>query len=86
MFENIKNIYDNNNKQLLDIKKEYEFRININNIKSSYWISIISVIIAIGALALSIFFEYRNKNDKSIINIESKIEINNNAMKDKSFN
>lgn len=71
---------------MLDIKKEYEFRININNIKSSYWISIISVIIAIGALALSIFFEYRNKNDKSIINIESKIEINNNAMKDKSFN
>lgn len=70
---------------MLDIKKEYEFRININNIKSSYWISIISVIIAIGALALSIFFEYRNKS-QTIINIESKIEINNNAMKDKSFN
>ncbi|MBR4262107.1 MAG: hypothetical protein IKQ35_01935 [Bacilli bacterium] len=81
-FENIKNIYDDYNKQLLDIKKEYEFRININNIKSTFWISIISVIIAIGALGLSIFFEYRNKNDNSIKNIESKVEINNNEIKE----
>ena len=84
-FENIKNIYDDYNKQLLDLKKEYEFRININNIKSSFWISIISVIIAIGALGLSIFFEYRNKNDNSIKNIETKIEINNNEI-NKSIN
>ena len=84
-FENIKNIYDDYNKQLLDLKKEYEFRININNIKSSFWISIISVIIAIGALGLSIFFEYRNKNDNSIKNRETKIEINNNEI-NKSIN
>ena len=72
-FENIKKVYCNYNKQLLDLKKEYEFRININNIKSSFWISIISVIIAIGALVLSIFFENRDKNDNSINTIKSKI-------------
>lgn len=81
-FKNIKNIYDDYNKQLLDLKKEYEFRININNVKSSFWISIISVIIALGALGLNIFFEYRNKNDNSIKNIETKIEINNNEIEE----
>ena len=54
------------------IKKEYEFRTNINNIKSSYKLATISIIIAIIALVASIYFEYRNKpvnSNETIINI-----------------
>ena len=65
-FENIKKLYNEYNSQLNEIRKEYEFRTNINNIKSTYILSIISTIIAIIALLSSIFFEYR-KNEKSII-------------------
>lgn len=76
-FENIKNTYNDYNRQFLDLKKEYEFRININNIKSSFWISIISLLIAMLAVALSIYFEYRDKINNPTRNIESKIKINN---------
>lgn len=65
-FENIKKLYNEYNDQLNEIKKEYEFRTSINNIKSTYILSIISTIIAIIALLSSIFFEYR-KSEKSII-------------------
>ena len=58
-------MYVEHNEQLDEIKKEYEFRTNINNIKSTYILSIISVIIAVIALLSSVFFEYR-KNDKNI--------------------
>ncbi len=64
-FEHIKKLYVEHNEQLDEIKKEYEFRTNINNIKSTYILSIISVIIAVIALLSSVFFEYR-KNDKNI--------------------
>lgn len=64
-FEHIKKLYVEHNEQLDEIKKEYEFRTNINNIKSTYILSIISVIIAVIALLSSLFFEYR-KNDKNI--------------------
>ena len=75
-------MYNDYNKQLNELKKEYEFRTNINNIKSSYFLSLISIGIALLALGLSIFFEYRNKNDNSIKNIETKIEINNNEIEE----
>lgn len=81
-FKHIKEMYEDYNKQLDELKKEYEFRTNINNIKSSYFLSLISIGIALLALGLSIFFEYRNKNDNSIKNIETKIEINNNEIKE----
>ena len=58
-------MYVEHNEQLDEIKKEYEFRTSINNIKSTYILSIISVIIAVIALLSSVFFEYR-KNDKNI--------------------
>ena len=64
-FEHIKELYVEYNEQLDEIKKEYEFRTSINNIKSTYILSTISVIIAIIALISSVFFEYR-KNDKNI--------------------
>ena len=81
-FKHIKEMYEGYNKQLDELKKEYEFRTNINNIKSSYFLSLISIGIALLALGLSIFFEYRNKNDNSIKNIETKVEINNNEIKE----
>ena len=81
-FKHIKKMYKDYNKQLNELKKEYEFRTNINNIKSSYFLSLISIGIALLALGLSIFFEYRNKNDNSIKNIETKVEINNNEIKE----
>ena len=81
-FKHIKEMYEDYNKQSDELKKEYEFRTNINNIKSSYFLSLISIGIALLALGLSIFFEYRNKNDNSIKNIETKIEINNNEIKE----
>lgn len=65
-FDNIRKLYSEYNEQLDEIKKEYEFRTSINNIKSTYILSIISVIIAVIALLSSVFFEYR-KNDKSDI-------------------
>ena len=71
-FENIKNTYNDYNRQFLDLKKEYEFRININNIKSSFWISIISLLIAMLAVALSIYFEYRDKINNPT-NLKSKL-------------
>ena len=75
-------MYRNYDKQLNELKKEYEFRTNINNIKSSYFLSLISIGIALLALGLSIFFEYRNKNNDSIKNIESKVKIGNNEIKE----
>lgn len=81
-FKYIKKMYRNYDKQLNELKKEYEFRTNINNIKSSYFLSLISIGIALLALGLSIFFEYRNKNNDSIKNIESKVKISNNEIKE----
>lgn len=76
-FKHIKRLYNDYNKQLSEIKKEYEFRININNIKSSYFLSKISIIIAVLALVLSVYFEYRNKNNDSIKEIKEQVNINN---------
>ena len=81
-FKHIKKMYKEYNKQLNELKKEYEFRTNINNIKSSYFLSLISIAIALLALSLSIYFEYRNKNNDSIKNIETKIKTNNNEIKE----
>ena len=74
-FDNIKKLYAEYNEQLNEIKKEYEFRTSINNIKSTYILSIISATIAVIALLSSVYFEYR-KNDK-VGTIE---EINNNCI------
>ena len=73
--KNIKRMYNECSGQYDKIKKEYEFRTNINNIKSSYKLATISIIIAIIALVASIYFEYRNKpvnSNETIININYK--------------
>lgn len=70
--KNVKKIYNECSSQYDEIKKEYEFRTNINNIKSSYILATISIIIAIIAFVASVYFEYRDKPVnpyKTIINI-----------------
>lgn len=70
--KNVKKIYNECSSQYEKIKKEYEFRTNINNIKSSYILAKISIIIAIIAFVASVYFEYRDKpvnQNKTIINI-----------------
>ena len=73
--KNIKKIYNECISQYDEIKKEYEFRTNINNIKSSYTLATISIIIAVVAFVASIYFEYREEpisKNKTIININYK--------------
>lgn len=73
--KNIKKIYNECISQYDEIKKEYEFRTNINNIKSSYTLATISIIIAVVAFVASIYFEFREEpisKNKTIININYK--------------
>lgn len=72
--KNVKKMYNECNSQYNEIKKEYEFRTNMNNIKSSYKLATISIIIAIIAFATSVYFEYRDKPvnfNKTIINYKN---------------
>ena len=57
--------YDDYNEQYNDLRKEYEFRTSINNIRSSFILAVFSIIIALAALIVSIYFEYRTVDDAS---------------------
>ncbi|MBQ3469297.1 MAG: hypothetical protein IJH18_04540 [Bacilli bacterium] len=63
-FEHIIKIYNEYNEQYNILQKEYEFRTNINNIRSSYILAKVSIGIALLALLLSIYFEYKTIDNK----------------------
>lgn len=79
-FNHIKKIYKDYDNQLSKLKKEYDFRININNVKSTYYLALLSMLIALIALVISIFFEYRNENKTSINDIKTQIDVNNDKL------
>lgn len=69
--ENLKRRYKEYYNQYKELDKEYQFRMNINNSRSSYNFSKVSIIIAILALLLTIYFEYRkNTEDNYYIYIQ----------------
>lgn len=69
--ENLKRRYKEYYNQYKELDKEYQFRMNINNSRSSYNFSKVSIIIAILALLLTIYFEYRkNTEDNQYIYIQ----------------
>ena len=61
--ENLKRRYKEYYSQYKELDKEYQFRMNINNSRSSYNFSKVSIIIAILALLLTIYFEYGKKTE-----------------------
>lgn len=68
----LKKGYDNLNKKYKEyyqqyevISNEYNFRLNINNLKSAYFLTVISVIIALIALFLTIYFENRQVSSEN---------------------
>lgn len=67
-YDNLNDKYKEYYKQYNDISNEYNFRLNINNLKSTYFLTVISIIIALIALFLTIYFENREvprKNSNS---------------------
>lgn len=69
--ENLKRRYKEYYSQYKELDKEYQFRMNINNSRSSYNFSKVSIIIAILALLLTIYFEYiKNTEDNHCIYIQ----------------
>lgn len=71
---------DNLNKQYKDLysqyrelNEEYSNRMNINNSRSAFYFSIVSIVIALLALVLTIYLEYRPDNSKCINICENKV-------------
>lgn len=52
--------------QYEELSREYTFRMNINNSKSSFTFAKVSIVVAIIALLLTIYFEYRKENNKCV--------------------
>lgn len=73
-----KKIYLECQKQFDNLKKEYDFRVNLKNMKSINFLTRVSIIIALIALGIAIYFEYRKDNTpiKEITN-EVNVTINN---------
>ena len=80
-FKHIKKLYNDYNQQIDEIRKEYEFRTNINNVKSSYSLSKKSIIIAIITMAFSVYIYQKDKNDDLLKQIKEQTSINNNEIK-----
>ena len=70
-FDNLNKKYKDFYKQYEELSEEYNFRVNINNSKSAYTLSIISIIIAVLAVFLTIYFENKNVENNSDNNSKS---------------
>ena len=61
--KNLKEMFEKQKNQYNEINNEYSIRMNINNSRTAFYFAVISIIVAILALVLTIFFEYRNANN-----------------------
>lgn len=78
-----KEIYLECQNQYESLKKEYEFRINLKNMKLNNFLAKMSIVIALFALVAAIYFEYRRNNiptekNNAGININTKVLEENN--------
>lgn len=64
--DNLKKQYEKLFSQYKEINEEYSNRMNINNSRSAFYFSVVSIVLALLALGLTIYLEYRPNHDKCI--------------------